>query len=406
MRRARRPLLLALVLAALAPAAARADWNGDGTGDVLAVDGSGRLLLYGGNGAGGFTGPAGTPIGSGSAVVHCDCCGRATSAATACPTCWRRTAGRAADPLPRERRRRVGDRQRRADRQRLGSRSPADPARRRLQRRRQAGRARPPHRRLCCSCTAGNGAGGWVTGSGRADRQRLAVVHRARWPGGDFSGDGRPDVLARRGDGDAADVSRRRHRWVDRRGRASRSAPAGGPFAAGSPPAATSAATAGRTSSPGSPTARSCSTAATAPAASWPAPASRSAQGWHALSHLTLVTQPPSIRRRRRSRPARRCPTARPGSTPACAARRPAAACASASGCGAAPAGRRRTSAGSPSRPRRPTGRRPAQAVPRTAAARPPAGRARALLRARLLRRAGSDRVRHKTVSRRFTMCL
>ena len=46
----------------------------------------------------------------------------------------------------------------------------------------------------------GNGAGGWVTGKGEpvgSGWQSFTAV----LPGGDFSGDGRPDVLARRGDG-------------------------------------------------------------------------------------------------------------------------------------------------------------------------------------------------------------
>jgi len=57
-------VLLAL-LALLAPAGARADWNGDGPGDVLTIHPDGRLLLYRGNGAGGWVTGAGESIGGG-----------------------------------------------------------------------------------------------------------------------------------------------------------------------------------------------------------------------------------------------------------------------------------------------------------------------------------------------------
>ena len=52
-----------LALLCCAPAAS-ADWSGDGKGDVLAVDGNGALLMYRGNGSGGFTAPY-PAIGSG-----------------------------------------------------------------------------------------------------------------------------------------------------------------------------------------------------------------------------------------------------------------------------------------------------------------------------------------------------
>ncbi|MEO8689098.1 MAG: VCBS repeat-containing protein [Solirubrobacteraceae bacterium] len=61
--------LLGLILAAAClyagAAPARADWNGDAKSDVLAVDSSGRLLLYRGTGAGAFVPGGGQPIGTG-----------------------------------------------------------------------------------------------------------------------------------------------------------------------------------------------------------------------------------------------------------------------------------------------------------------------------------------------------
>jgi hypothetical protein len=62
-RTARGLVVAALALLCCAPAA-RADWSGDGKGDVLAVDGNGALLMYRGNGAGGFVSPY-PQIGSG-----------------------------------------------------------------------------------------------------------------------------------------------------------------------------------------------------------------------------------------------------------------------------------------------------------------------------------------------------
>ena len=55
-------LLAGLVLG---PPTARADWNGDGPADVLAIHPDGRLLMYRGNGAGGWITGHGEPIGGG-----------------------------------------------------------------------------------------------------------------------------------------------------------------------------------------------------------------------------------------------------------------------------------------------------------------------------------------------------
>jgi Tachylectin/FG-GAP-like repeat len=46
-------------------APARADWSGDGRADVLAVDSAGKLLMYRGNGIGGFAPNTGGTIGTG-----------------------------------------------------------------------------------------------------------------------------------------------------------------------------------------------------------------------------------------------------------------------------------------------------------------------------------------------------
>lgn len=54
-----------LVLGLLLAPAARADWSGDGKGDVLAVGPDGRLLQYRGTGTGGFATATGEPIGAG-----------------------------------------------------------------------------------------------------------------------------------------------------------------------------------------------------------------------------------------------------------------------------------------------------------------------------------------------------
>ena len=72
----------------LAAAPARGDWNGDAKGDVLAVGSDGALLLYAGNGAGGFLTSTGRPIGSGWGASR-RCWRPGTSAATASTTCSR-----------------------------------------------------------------------------------------------------------------------------------------------------------------------------------------------------------------------------------------------------------------------------------------------------------------------------
>jgi hypothetical protein len=133
------------LLAGLCSTTAHADWSGDGRADVLAVDPGERLLLYRGNGAGGWITAAGAPIGAG------------WGAFTAVLSPGDFSGDGKPDVLAR-----------RSDGALLLYR--------------------------------GNGASGWITGAGEqigAGWQHFTAV----LPGGDFSGDGKPDVLARRSDG-------------------------------------------------------------------------------------------------------------------------------------------------------------------------------------------------------------
>ena len=132
----------ALALLCCAPAAS-ADWSGDAKGDVLAIDGNGALLMYRGNGTGGFVAPypqIGSGWGSFTALLATDFSGD----------------GRP-DLLVR-----------RADGGLLMYR--------------------------------GNGRGGFVTGTGEVVGSGWGGFTALLAPG-DFSGDGNPDILARQSDG-------------------------------------------------------------------------------------------------------------------------------------------------------------------------------------------------------------
>jgi FG-GAP-like repeat len=123
---------------------AQADWSGDGHADVLVVDGNERLLMYRGNGAGGWVGGA-EPIGS----------GWGTYTAVLSPGDF------SGDDKPD------------------------------LIVRRSDGRL---------LLYRGNGAGGFLTGMGEpigSGWQQFSALFSP----GDFSGDGHPDVLAARTDG-------------------------------------------------------------------------------------------------------------------------------------------------------------------------------------------------------------
>ena len=201
--------MLLVLLALSRRPCARADWNGDGPGDVLTIHPDGRLLLYRGNGAGGWvTGAARASAAAGAASPRCS--RPATSPATASPTCSRAT----------------------------------------------------PDGRLLMY--RGDGAGGWggtpqTVGSGWGPFTALLAP-------GDFTGDGHPDVLARntdgllllyRGDGDGG--------WVT--GKAETIGSGWGPFKAVLAGGRLHRRRQARRVRGHRPTARCCSTAATAPAA-------------------------------------------------------------------------------------------------------------------------------------------
>ena len=135
---------LALLCAAVAGAApASADWSGDGKGDVLAIDPNGGLLMYRGNGTGGFVAPypqIGSGWGSFTALLATD---------------W--SGDRRPDLLARQ----------------------------------QDG---------TLLMYRGNGRGGFVTGTGEAVGGGWQSFTALLAPG-DFSGDGKPDILARQSDG-------------------------------------------------------------------------------------------------------------------------------------------------------------------------------------------------------------
>ena len=251
----------------------------------------------------------------------------------------------------------------------------------------------------------GNGAGGWVTGKaepvGSGWQSFTAVL-----PGGDFSGDGRPDVLARRGDGtllmyrgDGAGG------WITGTGE-----PIGtgwGPF--------TALASGGDFSGDGRADILARQSDGTlllyrgnGTGGFVAGTGEQVGAGWNALSLLTLVSQPPSVpapalvppgaplpdgrarldagvRCTPPGRPAARQP-ARPAPRRAARRRACAASCSSCAAARGASTGAGRTGCGCGS-----TG---------------PAGERGRVYARVFFRRAGSDRVRHKTVSRRFAVCL
>jgi hypothetical protein len=120
------------------------DFSGDGNPDLLAIDADARLLMYRGNGAGGWVTGSGEPIGSGWSF----------------PTVF----------------------------------SPGD----------FSGDGKPDLLAIDSDgrmlMYRGNGAGGWITGSAEVIGGGWGGF-TAVFAGGDFSGDGKPDVLARQSDG-------------------------------------------------------------------------------------------------------------------------------------------------------------------------------------------------------------
>ena len=262
----------AAVLAVLvAPGAARADFSGDGPGDVLTVHPDGRLLQYRGNGAGGWAPNVPDAIGSGwggftAFLAPGDFSGdgkpdilvrdgdghllmyRGNGAGGFAGA--RQTVGSGWGPF-------------------TALLAPGD----------FSGDGKPD---VLARDSAGallmyrgDGDGGWLTGTAEKIGSGWAPF-TSILGGGDFSGDGKPDVLAVNPDGALLHVPRQRRRRLGHRHR--RAGRLGlGRRSPRSPRAATSPATARPTCSPASPTARCCSIAATAPAAGSPASASRSA---------------------------------------------------------------------------------------------------------------------------------
>ena len=185
---------LGVFTALLAPG----DWSGDGRPDLLARTSDGLLLLYRGNGSGGFIGGERRADRERLAVDSPRCSPRATGTATASPTCS--PAPPTGKLLMYRGNGRGGflHRPARADRQRLAGLHRAARAAR-LERRRQARPARPRRRRRALHVPRQRPRR-LRHRPARADRQRLAGLHRAV-RGGDWSGDGKPDLLARDGDG-------------------------------------------------------------------------------------------------------------------------------------------------------------------------------------------------------------
>ena len=141
--RGRTAFVVALLALLCCAPAASADWSGDAKGDVLAIDGNGALLMYRGTGSGGFVAPypqIGSGWGSFTALLATDFSGDGRTDLLA----------------------------RRSDGGLLMYR--------------------------------GDGRGGFVTGTGEAIGSGWSGFTALLAPG-DFSGDGKPDILARQPDG-------------------------------------------------------------------------------------------------------------------------------------------------------------------------------------------------------------
>ncbi len=138
-------LTVVLIACLLLAAPARADWNGDGAGDVLTIHPDGRLLMYRGNGSGGWL------------TGHADRIGTGWGAFTALMAPGDFSGDLRPDLLART----------------------------------QDG---------ALLMYRGNGAGGWVTGRGEPVGSGWQDFTALLAPG-DFNGDGKPDVLARSPDG-------------------------------------------------------------------------------------------------------------------------------------------------------------------------------------------------------------
>ena len=191
-----RAIVVGLALLACSAAPAWADWNGDGHADVLGENSAGRLLLYRGNGAGGWITGSGEPIGGGGWAFPAllspgDFSGDGKPDLLAIDRgakllMYRGDGAGGFQGTP----------------QTVGSGwtfpyviAPGD----------FSGDGRPDllavNSQGALLMYRGDGDGGWVTGTGETIGCCGWAAFTAVLAGGDFSGDGKPDVLARASDG-------------------------------------------------------------------------------------------------------------------------------------------------------------------------------------------------------------
>ena len=188
-------ILVALALLLWAGAgAARADWSGDQHADVLTIHPDGRLLMYRGNGAGGWITGAGQPIGSGWQQFTAFLAPGDWSGDGKPDVLVRGSDGRAAD-VPRQRHGRVRDRHPAERSAAAGSQFTALLAPRDFN-----GDGKPD---ILARTSAGallmyrgDGDGGWMSGTPTQIGSGWQGFSALLAPG-DWSGDGKPDVLAR-----------------------------------------------------------------------------------------------------------------------------------------------------------------------------------------------------------------
>jgi hypothetical protein len=191
-----RAIVVCVALLALSAAPAWGDWSGDGHADVLGQNAAGQLLMYRGNGAGAWVTGSGEPIGGGgwtfsSLLFPGDFSGDGKPDLLAIDAQGRMLMYRGDG---------AGAFQGTA--QTVGSGwtfpyvlAPDD----------FSGDGRPDVLAVASDgrlvMYRGDGDGGWITGSGETIGCCGWAAFTAVFAGGDFSGDGKPDVLARSADG-------------------------------------------------------------------------------------------------------------------------------------------------------------------------------------------------------------